>query len=149
MKVGLVLLGMAVGLTGTFCAPHVVAQDKKAISKPVLSKPHTAVLGEMIASTVSGVLATAKASDSPLTVAYDRGSEKVVIVMMGTHGSVDGAKAACETFRKNAMPLVEGVISAQYGVDLDEQSQVVLVYQNRSKANAEVIRRENGQYLVK
>lgn len=149
MKTSLVLFGMAVSLASLMSGPAAGAQEAKSLAKPVLSKPYTPVLGEMIASTVSGVLATAKASESPLSVAYDKQLGKIVVVMMGTHGSVDGAKSAVDNFRKNAMPVIADAIAKQYAVALDEDSQLLLVYQNRSKAYAEVVRRENGQYVVK
>ncbi|HET9328872.1 MAG TPA: hypothetical protein VFQ05_19065 [Candidatus Eisenbacteria bacterium] len=147
MKTNLVLFGLAVGVASLMVGPLVGAQEAKT-AKSALSKPYTPVLGEMIASTISGVLATSRTFDGALTATYDKQADKIVVILMGSQNSVDGAKSTMDGFRKNAMPVVAGAIQRQYGVTLNEDSQLLLVYQNRLKAT-EVVRRENGLYVVK
>lgn len=126
-----------------------------------LSTPYAAALGDVIAFTMTQLVAVVKSNerflwriDGPVVITYDHTSTKLVVSVFGdpptggygSPGGVDKAKAALEYFRAKAFPVISTCIGKSYGVSLDD-SDLTLVYFN-SGTMKEVLRREGARYLV-
>ena len=111
-----------------------------------LSKPYTVTLGQMVATSATTILQTLKPIDAPMMAIFN--GEKLEIWVLGVRSSPDGAQETLEKFQQTAWPPLVAMIQGLYGVKLNDQ-QVVLIYRNRDADIHEVIRRENGRYVVK
>jgi hypothetical protein len=111
-----------------------------------LNQPYPVTLGQMIATSASTILETLKPVDAPMMAIFN--GEKLEIWVLGARSTPEGAKETLEIFqRKGWLPLV-AMIQGLYGVKLRED-QVVVIYRNRGEDIQEVMRRENGTYVVK
>lgn len=124
----------------------IAADAEEKLPPAVLSKAYTVTLGHSIAATVSTFLAALKPVNASMLAIYS--DEKIEVWVIGGRSSMDGAKETLEEFREKALPGVQGIVGAIYGVDLKDE-QVTVVYLNSYAGNKEVLRRENGQYVVK
>jgi hypothetical protein len=120
------------------------AQDSRP---PVaLDKTYPVTLGQMIATSATTFLQTLKPVDAPMMAIYN--GKKIEIWVLGVRSSADGAQETLENFQQKGWPPMVAMIQGLYGVKLQEQ-QVVVVYRNREDDIKEVVRRENGRYIVK
>ena len=121
------------------------AQDARR-PPAVLSKTYAVTLGQMVAASATTFLQTLRPIDAPMMAIFN--GRKIEIWVLGVRSSPDGAKETLEKFQEKAwLPLV-AMIQGLYGVKLNDQ-QVVVIYRNRDEDIKEVMRRENGQYVVK
>jgi hypothetical protein len=159
-------------LTITLCALVVLATPALALDLPnaantpaapaaILSKPYVATLGDMIALTMTSHMTIVQTLDanvrSPITLTYDHTSRKIVATVYGdphvtdawgnSRGIVDQAKFSLEYFRTKVFPLLSGVITRTYNVTVSD-SDLTLVYLDRTAAMKEVLRREADKYVV-
>jgi hypothetical protein len=111
-----------------------------------LSKPYTVTLGQMVAGSATTFLQTLRPIDAPMMAIFN--GEKVEIWVLGVRSTPDGAKETLEKFQDTAWPPLVAMIQGLYGIKLNDQ-QVVVIYRNRDADINEVIRRENGRYVVK
>jgi hypothetical protein len=88
-----------------------------------------------------------KPMDVPLLVVFDRESKKLECYVFGTQGSVDNGKRVLEEFQLKGGTLVAAFVATAYNSALTEQD-ISFVYLNRYDENKEVVRRENGRYVV-
>jgi hypothetical protein len=156
-------LGLVLCALGALATP-VMALDTPTSVAPAanLSKPYIATLGDMIAFTMSQQMAVVKVMDprivAPTTFTYDHTSQKIVVsVYRDPHasnifgdsppGSVDQAKSALEYFRARVFPALATIMTNTYNVTLSE-SDLTLVYLDRTANMKKVLRREGSKYLV-
>jgi len=111
-----------------------------------LGKPYAATLGQMIAASATTILQTFKPIDAPMMAIFN--GEKIEIWVLGVRSSPNGAQETLENFQERAWPPMVAMIQGLYGVKLNDQ-QVVVIYRNRGADIKEVMRRENGRYVVK
>ena len=112
----------------------------------VFNKPYTVTLGQMVAASTTTILATLQPIDAPMMALFT--GKKIEIWVLGARSSSDGAQETLEKFQEKAWPRLVPMIQALYDVKLNDQ-QVTVVYRNREEDNKEIIRRENGRYVVK
>ncbi len=112
----------------------------------VLNKAYTVTLGQMVAASATTILQTLQPIEAPMMAIFN--GKKIEIWVLGARSSPDGAKETLEKFQDKAWPRLVPMIQALYDVKLNDQ-QVTVVYRNRGEDNTEVIRRENGRYIVK
>ena len=121
--------------------------DSVVYPRAVLSKVYTPTLGEMIAQTITEVLGIMKPIDAPILAVYERDEKKIELSVMGGRSSVDAAKQALDDLRAKGYPLIGYFVGADYHASLDD-TDVTLIYLNRFDGYKEVVRRENGRYVV-
>lgn len=138
---GVALVVMAAGL-----GPGHPRADEAKLPHAVLTKAYSVTLGQAVAGTISTLLATLKPIDSPMMAVCD--GDKIEIWIFGGRGSADGARSTLEEFQQKASPVIAGIVGSIYGVELADD-QMTLVYMNRFDSNKEIMRREDGKYLVK
>ena len=133
----------ALGIALISAAGH--AQDVRR--PPVaLNKPYAVTLGQMIAGSATTFLQTLRPIDAPMMAIYN--GKKIEIWVLGVRSTSEGAQETLEKFQDKAWPPLVAMIQGLYGVKLNDQ-QVVVVYRNRDDEIQEVMRRENGRYIVK
>jgi hypothetical protein len=134
-----------------------------AVAAPAanLSRPYVLALGDMMAFTMSQQLAVVKSVDlsplPPITFNYDATSRKIVVSVYGDpHGatlyksaqaSVHQAEFSLEYFRGKVFPVLAEMVGKTYGVSPTD-SDLTLIYFDRTSNMKEVIRRESDRYLV-
>lgn len=111
-----------------------------------LSKTYSVTLGQMVAASATTFLQTLKPIDAPMMAIFN--GEKIEIWVLGVRSTPHGAKETLGKFQENGWPPMVAMIQGLYGVKLNDQ-QVVVIYRNREADIKEVVRRENGQYIVK
>lgn len=111
-----------------------------------LSKTYAVTLGQMVAASATTILQTLRPIDAPMMAIFN--GEKIEIWVLGVRSTPNGAKETLETFQEKGWPPLVAMIQGLYGVKLKDQ-QVVVIYRNREAEIKEVMRRENGQYVVK
>lgn len=117
--------------------------------KPVaatLATTYSMTMGDMLAITVGMLLNGMKPIDMPILVSYERDEKLLEIALLGQRNTVDGAKEMIEEFLQKGQPIVNAV-AEQYGVTLSD-SQVRIYYWNRLDGYKEIVRREQGHYVV-
>jgi hypothetical protein len=147
-------------------ASPVMALDTPASTTPIapavsLGKPYAATLGDMIAFTMSQHMVVVKALDlnllSPIMFTYDHDAQKIVVNIYGNpHSSnvfatspapVDQAKGSLEYFRGKVLPVLTSIVNKTYKTTLAD-SDLTLVYLDRTANMKEVLRLESDKYLV-
>jgi len=152
------------------CTHAVLATSAFALDTPapaptspaaILSKTYAVTLGDMIASTMTAQMPIVQALDtnvrSPITCTYDRTAQKIVATVYGnpnvtdvwgnSKGVVDQAKTSLEYFRAKVFPVLSTMVAKTYDVTVSE-SDLTLVYLDRTANMKEVLRREADKYLV-
>ena len=112
----------------------------------VLNQTYAVTLGQMIAVSATTILQTFKPIDAPMMAIFN--GEKIEIWVLGARSTPDGARETLHKFQEKAWPTLVAMIQGLYGVKLNDQ-QVVVIYRNREADIKEVMRLENGQYVVK
>lgn len=157
-----------------FCALAALASPALALDTPApttptapgaasLGKPYVVTLGDMIAFTMTQHMGPVRAMDSnigsQMTFAYDHTSRKIVVYVYGDpHSSnvfgdsrsgvsVDQAKGSLEYFRSKVFPVLTTIVTKTYNVTLAD-SDLTLIYLDRTANMKEVLRREGDKYLV-
>lgn len=159
--------------TLVLCSVAALASPAKALDLPApvssaaqaasLGKPFVVTLGDMISSTMTQDMVVLRAVDSnisaPVTFAYDHTSQKIVVSVYGdphssdsffvgsSPGSVDHAKGALEYFRSKTFPVLAALVTRTYNVTIAD-SDLTLIYLDRTANLKEVLRRESDKYLV-
>ena len=139
---------LLVGIVSTIAHAQTPA-DTAATEYPraTLSKVYAPTLGEMVAQTITQTLVVLKPIDAPILAAYDRQEKKIELAVMGSRGSVDSARQTLDELRVKGYPLIAYFVGVTYHVSVDD-TDVTLVYLNRYDNYKEVVRRENGRYVV-
>lgn len=145
-RAAIVLLLLALSSTKA-TAQSEVDTSATELPRAVLSKVYAPTLGEMVAQTITQVLVVFKPIDAPMLAVYDKGMKKVELSVMGGRNSVDGAKQSLDELREKGYPLIALVVGQTYHVSIDD-ADITLVYVNRLDSYKEVVRRENGRYVV-
>lgn len=108
--------------------------------------------GDMIALTLTEFMPVVRAMnpsfDAPVVAAYDPAAGKIVVSVYGAHSSVDEAKATLEVFNRSVFPALANAVRRDLRVSIEE-SDLTVVYFDRTHDLREVIRRQGGQYVVK
>ena len=124
-----------------------------------LSSPYPIVAGEMAAIVMNSNLPAARAEaqglDAVIMCSYDRLAAKVVVSIYGDQSSryfgalrpPDRAKAALDYFRTKLLPLLK-VRAALAQEICPSESELRLVYFNTFGGIREVVRWDDGKYLV-
>lgn len=136
------LTAQAQSLSATPTAPHAT-----------LSKPCPTTQGDMVALMLTEFMPVARAMnpwsiDAPVVAAYDPAAGKIVVSVYGARSSVDEAKAALEYFNRSVFPVLASAVQRSLRVSIEE-SDLTVVYFDRTHDLREVIRRQGGQYVVK
>ena len=149
----------------TALASPVIALDSPAplpaAPAASLGKPYAVTLGDMIAFTMTQHMAVVRAMDSNISsqvsFAYDHASQKIDVYVFGdphassafgsSQGSVDHAKGSLEYFRSNILPVLATIVTKTYNVTIAD-SDLTLIYLDRTANMKEVLRRESNKYLV-
>ncbi len=121
------------------------AEDKPAPQKAAggLSQPYSIAAGDMAALYLGQFFAASRVIDAPVVAVYSRELKKIVVLVIGSRDSIDGAKGVLEELRGHitkAATLFQG----QFGLTLAEDDHV-LVYTHKTKG--EIVRRDAGKYV--
>lgn len=150
MKAKLVMSLALLVLSLPTCASMAATPAAKAApAKRALSTQYAMTAGDILALTSTNMLNAMKLVDVPLMVSFDGEGKKLEVAIFGTRSSVDGlggAKATIEDFLKTGMPVIN-TLAEQMGLELTE-SQVTILYMNRNDSFKQVVRRENGVYVM-
>ena len=148
-------------------AAPVLAFDTMSSTGPAapaasLGKPYAVTLGDMIAFTMSQHMVAVRAMDSniasQIVFSYDHASQRIAVCVYGdphsstsvfgsSLGSVDQAKGSLEYFRSKVFPVLTTIVRKTYNVTVAE-SDLTLIYFDRTANMKEVLRRESDRYLV-
>ena len=119
-----------------------------ARASEALAKPYVLKLGEMVAIYARQALIAGGFSDVPVITFYNRDRQTVGVAVYGTRGTVDGAKESLDKYRAFLTDTFAAMAEGMYGVKLGD-SDFTLIYYNHYDKNKELVRRENGQYVIK
>ena len=141
----------AVSLLVSLLAGSSVCTAAPPVAKPkpvsvTLSTTYSMTTGEMLAISLNMLLNGMKPVDVTMLVSYDRDEKVLEIGLLGQRNTVDGAKEIIEEFLAKGQPIVTNV-AEQYGVTLTD-AQVRIYYLNRLDSFKEIVRREQGHYIV-
>jgi hypothetical protein len=92
---------------------------------------------------------------SPVTFTYDHASRKIVVNVYGdphsaigsSPASVDQAKQSLEYFRGKVFPVLADAVTKTYAVSIND-SDLTLIYLDRTENMKEVLRRDSEKYVV-
>lgn len=153
------ILSLFLCALGVFAAPAIADTPSSQPSQAVvLSTPYPATIGDMIAFTMTQNMSVVQALDSnvpsPIVCAFDHGTQKITVTIYGdprtwgrSPGRVDQAKFSLEYFRTKVFPLLAPIVTKTYNVALTD-SDLTLIYLDRTAKMREVLRREADTYLV-
>jgi len=128
-------------------AALVLPLSASADKGPNLGKGYDLTLGDAIARRVADLLSLRPEFENvPVVATYDRGAKVIELTIAGSKTDVAQAKSALEKLGKILEESVLPRVKKGFGVELEE-GDFTFVYMNR-KAGKEVVRRENGKYLV-
>ena len=113
-----------------------------------LDAPCTITTGQLLALSVPGIVKNSGLFDGSMVAVYNKDKKKIELRVFGAKTTVDGAKGTLEVFKTNGLDPLIGTLAEMYGVPL-VQNDFVLTYLNRYKDNQEIIRLEDGQYIIK
>ena len=121
------------------------------LAHALLSKPYPMTQGDMVALTMTEYMPLAKAMnwgfDATVVACYDHPSGKIDVSVYGVRSSVDEAKAALEYFLHTVFPVLGNAVSQNLRVRLEE-TDLTLVYYDRTHESREIVRRFDGKYIV-
>ena len=114
-----------------------------------LSKPCPYTVGDAIAARAQGIFRTLAGLDASTLVYYDRDARVITVEIAGGADEVEGAKREIEAYVDAIREDVAGYAKKQHHVVLTDRD-VTFVYYNTSDQDTtvEVVRRENGTYIV-
>lgn len=113
-----------------------------------LSQTYTYLVGDDVASRMSGILRVVAGLEANTLVYYDRKDQRIVANVVGSASDVQGAERELDSFLQAVRQFVFPYAKRQHNLDLSD-TEVTLVYYNdggESGAPYEVVRRENGTY---
>ena len=116
--------------------------------KKSLSHPYAYLVGDDVATRMSGILRVVAGLEASTLVYYDRKDGRIVANVVGSASDVPGAERELDSFLQAVRQFVFPYAKRQHGLDLSD-TDVTLVYYNdggEGGAPYEVVRRENGAY---
>ncbi len=115
----------------------------------LLSKPYPYTVGDAIAARAQGIFRTLAGLESPTLVYYDRDTRAIVVEIVGGAEDVEGARREIEAYVEAVRANVEPAARKHFHVELRDRDVTYVYYgTNDEDAQIEVIRRENGAYIV-
>jgi len=133
----LAAIGLGIGVS---------ARAGKASGAEGLVAPYATKVGDLAALQIGSTLISLRAVDAPTSVHFDPSAKTVNVLIYGQRSSVEGAKEILEGVRA-MLSKIAPQLKAQYGAEIDDTN-VTLIYYNRNKDNAELLRREGGKYIT-
>ena len=121
---------------------YACAQNKR------LSQPYAYMIGDDVATRMSGILRVVAGLEANTMVYYDRKDQKIVANVVGTASDVPGAERELDSFLQAVRQFVFPYAKHQHGIDLSDTEVTLVYYNDGGEAGVpyEVVRRENGAY---
>ncbi len=115
----------------------------------LLSKPYPYTVGDAVAARAQGIFRTLAGLESPTLVYYDRDTRAIVVEIVGGAEDVEGAKREIEAYVEAVRESVVPAARKHFHVELRERDVTYVYYgTNDADSQIEVVRRENGVYVV-
>lgn len=141
--------------TAAFADDQAATPSATEDSGTPLDKAATIEAGELAATQIGLFFATGIAKqefDAPVLAQYDRASKKVIIMIFGTRGNVEGARKAMDDFFKVFGPFAKGFLEKPRGIRLTDSNTTVVYFTRTGYGEAaqmkEVVRREGGKFIT-
>ena len=113
-----------------------------------LDQSYPYVVGDDIASRMSGIIRVVAGLEANTLVYYDRKDHRIVATVVGTAADVAGAERELDSFLQAVRQFVFPYAKRTHGLDLSDSDVTLVYYNDGGEAGApyEVVRRENGAY---
>ena len=113
-----------------------------------LSEPYPYLVGDDVASRMSGIIRVVAGLEASTMVYYDRKDRTIVANVVGSASDVPGAERELDSFLQSVRQFVFPYAKRQHGLDLSDNEVTLVYYNDGGEAGApyEVVRRENGTY---
>ena len=113
-----------------------------------LSTPYPYMVGDDVASRMSGIIRVVAGLEANTMVYYDRKDQKIVANVVGSAPDVPGAERELDSFLQAVRQFVFPYAKHQHGIDLSDTEVTLVYYNDGGEAGVpyEVVRRENGGY---
>lgn len=134
--------------TNVASSPSFVEVPTAGMSDP-LARAYAPAVGELIASDLGQLLAATRplGADVQTMAHYTKDARRLVVSILGPTQTADEAKAAIEYLRKQAWEPMEYRTELLFGIKLQD-ADVTIRYLDKGKDYKELIRRENGKYVI-
>lgn len=120
-----------------------------AAHNPKLSSPYVYTVGDDIARRMQGIFRVTAGLEEATLVYYDREHHNVVAEIIGNADDVEKAKREIEAFVEAIQEGVTGYAKRRHKIDLTDKDVTLIYYLDSDQgAPVEVVRREEGQYVV-
>ena len=113
-----------------------------------LSASYSYMVGDDIATRMSGIIRVVAGLEANTMVYYDRKDHRIVATVVGSASDVAGAERELDSFLQAVRQFVFPYAKRQHGLDLADSDVTLVYYNDGGEAGApyEVVRRENGAY---
>lgn len=113
-----------------------------------LSASYPYLVGDDVASRMSGIIRVVAGLEANTMVYYDRKDHRIVATIVGSASDVAGAERELDSFLQAVRQFVFPYAKRQHALDLSDSDVTLVYYNDGGEAGApyEVVRRENGKY---
>jgi hypothetical protein len=113
-----------------------------------LSTPYPYMVGDDVASRMSGIIRVVAGLEANTMVYYDRKDQKIVANVVGSASDVPGAERELDSFLQAVRRFGFPYAKRQHGLDMSDNEVTLVYYNDGGDAGVpyEVVRRENGAY---
>ena len=113
-----------------------------------LAQSYPYVVGDDIATRMSGIIRVVAGLEANTMVYYDRKDHRIVATVVGSASDVPGAERELDSFLQAVRQFVFPYAKREHGLDLADSDVTLVYYNDGGEAGTpyEVVRRENGAY---